>query len=123
MKSTNWQNRGWNKLLFLSHSLKTVIPSSVISKHIPEPYPKLREGWSQNRAMSPLSFHVPISYHPTAQIHNFTFHDLRHTFASELIMKGVDIKTVQEYLGHCSVAVTERYLHVAPNQKRVSIQL
>lgn len=58
-----------------------------------------------------------------ARIFNFTFHDLRHTFASELIMKGVDIKTVQEYLGHSTVAVTERYLHVAPDQKRTSIQL
>lgn len=58
-----------------------------------------------------------------AKIFNFTFHDTRHTFASELIMKGVDIKTVQEYLGHSSVAVTQRYLHIAPDQKRTSIQL
>ena len=43
------------------------------------------------------------------------FHDLRHTFATRLVEKGVDLITVKNLLGHSTVKVTERYTH--PNQK------
>ena len=56
-----------------------------------------------------------------AKIENFRFHDLRHTFASYLTMEGVPIKTVQEYLGHGSLAMTQRYSHLAPSFKREAI--
>ncbi|MFH2204877.1 MAG: tyrosine-type recombinase/integrase [Elusimicrobiota bacterium] len=41
---------------------------------------------------------------------DFTFHDLRHTFARDLLDRGVDIYTVSRLLGHSSLRVTERYL-------------
>ena len=41
-----------------------------------------------------------------------TPHTLRHTFASNLVMKGADILKVQKLLGHQSVKTTEIYLHV-----------
>ena len=47
-----------------------------------------------------------------AGIENFRFHDLRHSFASHLIMEGVDIRTVQELLGHKTIAMTLRYTHL-----------
>jgi integrase len=43
----------------------------------------------------------------------FTFHSLRHTAASFLIQSGVDLYTVKEILGHGSIALTERYSHLA----------
>ncbi len=50
-----------------------------------------------------------------AGIHNFRFHDLRHTFASHLVMNAVDIKTVQELLGHATLTMTMRYSYLAPD--------
>lgn len=44
-----------------------------------------------------------------------TFHTLRHTYASTLVQKGVDIYHVKELLGHASIALTERYSHLSEN--------
>ncbi len=49
-----------------------------------------------------------------AGIANFSWHCLRHTFASRLVMAGVDIRTVQELMGHKTIVTTMRYAHLAP---------
>ncbi len=45
-----------------------------------------------------------------ANIENFRFHDLRRTFATTLLYNDVNIKTIQNMLGHSSIMMTERYL-------------
>ncbi len=56
-----------------------------------------------------------------AGIENFHFHDLRHTAASHMVMKGVDLKTVGDILGHKTAAITERYAHLSPEHKLKAI--
>jgi integrase len=42
-------------------------------------------------------------------------HDVRHTFASHLALRGAPARNVQAFLGHASIEMTERYAHLAPD--------
>jgi len=60
-----------------------------------------------------------------AGITNFHFHDLRHTFCSNLLLSGADIKDVKEMIGHSDIGMTDRYTHLTTqrhlqNQRNLS---
>jgi len=70
------------------------------------------------RAIAELGYNDGI----TDDSQKVVFHTLRHTFASWLAMQGTPIYTIKELMGHKSLAMTERYMHLAPDNKREAIE-
>ncbi|MCC6158873.1 MAG: site-specific integrase [Deltaproteobacteria bacterium] len=57
-----------------------------------------------------------------ADLKRIRFHDLRHSFASQLVMRGTPLRVVQELLGHATVQMTERYSHLYPTATRDAVE-
>jgi integrase len=55
-------------------------------------------------------------------VKNFTWHCLRHTFVSRLVMAGVHLRTVQELAGHGHISMTCRYVHLGAATKTATDQ-
>ena len=58
-----------------------------------------------------------------AGIEDFTFRDLRHTFASHFVMRGGSLKELQEILGHKTMTMTLRYAHLSKEHKKKAVNL
>ena len=78
----------------------------------------LRNGQPRTQIRSPF-----FTATDKSGITNFHFHDLRHTFASHLVMSGVDLNTVRELLGHKSMKMTLRYSHLSPDHKKAAVDI
>ena len=58
-----------------------------------------------------------------AGIEGVVWHTLRHSFASRLVMAGVDLRTVQTLMGHKSIEMTLRYSHLSPGHLHRAVEL
>jgi integrase len=58
-----------------------------------------------------------------AGLRQIGWHALRHTFASNLVMRGAAMKAVQELLGHATMEMTNRYSHLSPEVSRHAVKL
>jgi len=58
-----------------------------------------------------------------AKLPDLRFHDLRHTFATRILRRGADIKTVSALLGHANIATTTKYLHATDESKKKAVEM
>ena len=58
-----------------------------------------------------------------AKVTDFRFHDLRHSFASKLVIGGVDFYRVSKLMGHSSIDMTKRYAHLAPDHMQDALEV
>ena len=56
-----------------------------------------------------------------AGVKRLSFHGMRHTFASQLAIKGVPLNTIRELMGHATIQMTLRYAHLAPATTRDAV--
>ena len=81
--------------------------------------------------MTPLGNELQVRYlarefceaRDQAGIPDFRFHDMRHTFATRLVQRGVDLYKVQRLLGHKTSLMTQRYAHHSPESLREGVNV
>jgi site-specific recombinase XerD len=57
-----------------------------------------------------------------AKLEDFHWHDLRHCFASSLVMAGVDLRTVAQLLGHRTLQMVMRYSHLSQSHELAAVE-
>jgi site-specific recombinase XerD len=70
-----------------------------------------------------LPTNTEIDESATDRRQKVVFHTLRHTCASWFVMSGVDLYTVKNIMGHSTIAMTERYAHLAPNYLKKAVSM
>jgi site-specific recombinase XerD len=58
-----------------------------------------------------------------AGLRNVSWHDLRHSFAGHLVMRGVPLRAIRELLGHSTIEMTMRYSHLSPDVRTEAVRL
>jgi integrase len=142
IRGLQWSSIDWeNRHLTVRHSLydrnkALVAPKSNRERHIPVAT-ELYIALSKRRRASGYVFTNPDGGPFTcyrarralaalcrqAGIRKIGWHVLRHTFATQLTLRGIPLTVVKELLGHSSITTTMRYSHVAPSALRWAIAL
>ena len=128
-------NLKWNNIDFKYNFIELLdtksgksrrIPLSNILKNILERLEKISEYVFINPKTNKPYIDLKKSFKKVlmnANIENFRFHDLRHTVATRLVEKGIDLVVVQEILGHSKLTTTQRYAHPVPQRKLDAINV
>lgn len=93
-------------------------------RHLRGPYVFVQpDGTQLTQDVRGLKDLVPSICRKAGLAKRITMHDLRHTFASHLIMLGVPLAAVQQYLGHADITTTMVYAHLSPTARREWVAL
>ena len=131
-------NRTVQRIAVPGHMTKTILletpPKSESSKRTIPLTPELLQILSQFKGKNPYVFGGEKPLDPRTMQYRFkkilkeagiesrTFHTLRHTFATNCVENGTDVKALSELLGHSDVKITlNRYVHPTMDSKRKQI--
>ena len=111
---------GKTRHVILSEAARSILRNLSTWTYSPYVFPSpLNAG----QPMQGRNFVVKV-YEPALErvgIQGSTWHTLRHTFASRAVMAGVDIRSVQELMGHSTITMTMRYAHLSPAHLRAAV--
>jgi len=126
-----WEQVNWDSNSFTLKQPKTLrvktIPLNEAAKEALKWFNDHRYGdyvimhhWGKSFQRSTVnkSFKMSLS---KAKITNCRWNDMRHTFASHLVMEEIDLPTVSELMGHSNITMTMRYAHLAPKHKEEAV--
>ena len=128
-KSEQYQKAVWENVDFMNNLLKIPDPKHRdaryvrLNSRVQAVLKMLKPEVAQGRIMSLWDnkhwFNRAVE---KAKLTDVTWHILRHTFISRLVMKGIDIRTVQELAGHKTIQMTMRYAHLAPSHVQQAVE-
>jgi integrase len=122
----------WRSVDFARRLLTVEGPDSKTrqTRHVPlnDEAMRVLQSWRKQAGDGPRVFEISTGFKTAwghilkrAKIVSFRWHDLRHHFASRLVQRGVPLNTVRDLLGHSSIAMSLRYAHLAPDQRREAV--
>ncbi|MDP2630060.1 MAG: tyrosine-type recombinase/integrase, partial [Candidatus Uhrbacteria bacterium] len=113
-----------HRVVFLSDDAKKALKEYLAKRRDTSPYLFVSHDRAKNgreaNALTPRSIQRTIEKYATAAgiTKKITPHTLRHTFATDLLRNGADIRSVQSMLGHESITTTQVYTHITDKELR-----
>lgn len=115
---------GKNRIVFISSTAKDALKHYLAKRKDTSPFlfvshDRAKKGRVQT-PLTPRSIQRMVERYTTAAgiTKHITPHSLRHTFATDLLLSGADIRSVQSMLGHSSITTTQIYTHITNNQMK-----